>query len=99
MRFINGGGAVVDVRDAASFNAGHIVDSVNIPEADLLSSPQKLAKNKKGTLLVCDTGALSAGCAGKLRKDGHENVFTMKGGLLAWQQENLPVVSTDEGKG
>jgi rhodanese-related sulfurtransferase len=43
-------------------------------------------------LLVCDNGARSAECAAKLRKDGIENVYSLKGGVSAWQQENLPIV-------
>jgi rhodanese-related sulfurtransferase len=44
-------------------------------------------------LLVCDSGARSAALVAQLRKQGLENVFSLKGGLAAWQQENLPVVS------
>ena len=35
----NEGGIVVDVRDKAEFEQGHIVDAINIPHADGLSQP------------------------------------------------------------
>ena len=92
VRLINSGLAIVDVRNADQFAAGHIVNARNIPEAELLQSPSTLDKNKKGTLLVCDNGARSGACAARLRKDGSDKVFSIKGGILAWQQENLPVV-------
>lgn len=93
VRLINTGLAIVDVRKADQFTAGHIPNARNIPETDLLQSPSALDKNKKGTILVCDNGSHSGACAARMRKDGLENVFSIKGGILAWQQENLPVVS------
>jgi rhodanese-related sulfurtransferase len=92
VRIINDGVAVIDLRPAEQYAAGHIVAARNIPEAELLKDPAQLAKHKKGALLVCDSGARSAGVAAQLRKAGTENVFSIKGGLAAWQQENLPVV-------
>jgi rhodanese-related sulfurtransferase len=92
VRLINDGSKVIDLRAADIFATGHIVDAQNIPEKDLLENPDKLKKHKKSTLLVCDTGNRSAETAASLRKEGIENVFSMKGGLAAWQQENLPVV-------
>jgi rhodanese-related sulfurtransferase len=92
VRLINDGSKVVDVRAADRFAAGHILDAENIPEKDLLDNPDKLKNRKKNTLLVCDTGNRSAEAAAALRKAGLETVFSLKGGLAAWQQENLPVV-------
>lgn len=92
VRVINDGAAVVDVRSAELFAAGHIVDAKNIPEAQLLEDAAVLDGNPKGTLLVCDTGSRSASIAAQLRKRAAQNIFTIKGGLAAWQQENLPVV-------
>jgi rhodanese-related sulfurtransferase len=97
VRFINNGGAVVDVRNAEQFAGGHLIDARNIPEAELSKDSGGLTKNKKGTLLVCDTGVRSSACAARLRKEGVDNVFSMKGGVQAWQQENLPLIS-DKGK-
>jgi rhodanese-related sulfurtransferase len=95
---INNGTVVVDVRAADKFAGGHIVNAQNRPEAELLEAPAVLEKNKKGTLLVCDTGARSAACAARLRKDGIENIYSIKGGVSAWQQENLPIVSDNTDK-
>jgi rhodanese-related sulfurtransferase len=92
VRLINDGAIVVDVRSPDLYAAGHIVDARNIPEAELLKDPAALDKNRKGTLLVCDTGARSASIAAKLRNSDNANIFCIKGGLATWQQENLPVV-------
>jgi len=92
IRMINDGSKIVDVREAAKFAEGHIVDARNIPADELLQAPESIKQGKHSTLLICDTGSKSAEVAAKLRKDGVENVFSITGGLAAWQQENLPVV-------
>ncbi len=91
VKVINSGYAVVDIRPPEQFADGHLVDASNLPEAEL--SAEALGKNKKGTLLVCDSGIKSSTAAASLRAAGLENVFSLKGGIAAWQQENLPVVS------
>jgi rhodanese-related sulfurtransferase len=93
VQLINKGCSVIDVRDAEKFVAGHIVDSKNIPAPDFSASSANLKKGKKVVLLVCDTGNRSGELAGRLRKEGIENIFSVTGGMEAWRRENLPVVS------
>lgn len=93
VQVINAGAAIVDVRAPEQFAAGHIVDARNVPADELLNKPDTLKNQKKNTLLVCETGTKSAEVVTKLRKEGLDNVFSVKGGLAAWQQENLPVVT------
>lgn len=96
VRMINNGSVVVDVRSPENYAAGHIVDARNITETELLDQPDNLGK-KKSALLVCDNGQRSSELVAKLRKGGLENIFSLKGGLAAWQQENLPVVRDGAG--
>jgi rhodanese-related sulfurtransferase len=93
VRLINDGAMVVDVRDADKFSAGHIGNARNIQEKELLEHPDRTIKANKQTLLICDTGARSSECVAKLRKGGLDNVFSLKGGLASWQQDNLPLVT------
>lgn len=97
VRLINRGAVVVDVRDAAAYTAGHIVNARNHPAASLKDNPESLAKLRKKTLLlVCDNAAISARAAGELRQQGFEQVFNLRGGLAAWRQENLPLVKDQD---
>jgi rhodanese-related sulfurtransferase len=100
VRLINRGALVVDVREPGVFATGHIVHARNHPATGLKNNPELLAKQRKKTLLlVCDTGTASGRAAGELRKQGHEQVFNLQGGLNAWRQENLPLVKgEDKGK-
>jgi rhodanese-related sulfurtransferase len=93
VKLINSGCSVVDLRDAEKFAAGHIVDSQNIPESDVADAKSQQKKGDKATLVVCDTGDKSGELAGRLRKDGIENAYSITGGLDAWLRDNLPVVS------
>lgn len=93
VRLINDGAVIVDVRDADKFSGGHIANAKNIPADELLKSPESVSKNDKRALLICDNGARSSDCAAQLRKNGVEQIYCLKGGLMVWQQENLPLVS------
>lgn len=87
-------GIFLDLRDAADFKQGHIVDAVNIPATKLQNSLQQLEKYKdRPIILVCKMGQ-AAGAAGKqLRASGYENTHKMTGGMMEWSNLQLPTVS------
>jgi rhodanese-related sulfurtransferase len=93
VRMINSGAAVVDIRDAAKFGTGHIVDAVNVQPAVLASGEEGKIKKKRAVVVVCDTGSEGIQCARKLRAAGFDGAFSLAGGLDAWRRENLPLVS------
>ena len=97
VHMINRGAVVVDVREESSFNNGHIVESRRITTDELLAGAADKMKKNKAVLLICDVGNQSARAAATLRKSGIENVFSLKGGIAAWRQENLPVVNNENG--
>ena len=44
-------------------------------------------------MTVCDAGITSNKAANSLRNSGFESVYNLKGGMTAWSQAGLPVVS------
>ena len=83
---------VVDVRPMTDFSAGHIINSINIPVNSLKSQMNRLEKYRNKPIIVaCRSGAQSSGACKQLHKEGFEQVFNLKGGILAWQDANLPV--------
>jgi len=92
VRLINQGARVVDLRERAAYEAGHLIESMQLPAADLVAQADKKLKKNKPVLLVCDSGGTSGRCVEPLRKLGFENTFSLQGGIIAWQRENLPVV-------
>jgi rhodanese-related sulfurtransferase len=88
-------GVVVDLRDHAAFNAGHISNSVNIPFAQIDHNSPKLTKYKqRPVILVCAAGQQSVQAMNKLKKAGFEKLYILSGGLAAWKKANLPLKKT-----
>jgi len=82
---------IVDVRDAAEFAAAHVRDSRNIPLKEFSKRIGELDKFKsKSVIVVCQSGVQSAKATTQLKKAGFNNVYSLNGGLLAWQAQGLP---------
>ncbi len=93
VRLINKGAMIIDVRSAAAFQTGHIVNARHIAFADVGSNKIIAKKQKNKTFLtVCDNGSISGKAANILRNAGYESAFSLKGGLKNWQTENMPLV-------
>lgn len=83
---------VIDVRPTADFSKGHIINAVNIPSNGFVSQIDTLKKHQGKPIIVsCRSGAQSNHACGQLRKAGFEEVYNLRGGILAWQSANLPV--------
>jgi len=93
VKLINQGATVVDLRPAERYQAGHIVDALNLDAAALARPDEKKLKKKKPVLVVCDTGGESVKAAASLRSAGWDMSFALKGGLGTWERENLPLVA------
>lgn len=84
---------VVDIRSEAEFKQGHILNAVHLPMSQLSENLKKMEPYKDRPIItLCRTGQRAPGAAGTLRKQGFEKVYALKGGLLAWQNANLPLV-------
>jgi rhodanese-related sulfurtransferase len=83
---------VIDVRPAADFAKGHIINAVNIPFNGFKNQLVAIGKFKGKPIIVnCRSGAQSSSACNLLRKDGFDQVYNLKGGILAWQEANLPL--------
>jgi rhodanese-related sulfurtransferase len=83
---------VVDVRPAADFSNGHIINAINIPMNGFSKQIGLLEKYKSQPVIIsCRSGSQSSHACGQLRKQGFTEVYNLRGGLLAWQNANLPI--------
>ena len=83
---------VLDVRSMKEFQDGHIVNSINIPLNGLGNNLKQMEKHRgKPVVTVCRSGSRSGSACAILRKNGFENVKNLRGGMLAWENANLPV--------
>ena len=87
---------LVDIRDAAAFQACHIPQARNLPVADFEKKIASLPKNKP-VILVCDIGRSAVSAAVQLRKLGIAEVTVLDGGLRAWSTAGLPVTANKTG--
>ncbi len=92
VRLINNDAIIVDVRNPETYAKGHIVNARNIP-LDQLDRDRLGAAGDRPVLTVDDNGLTASRAAARLRAAGLENVFSLRGGLGAWQQESLPLVT------
>ena len=84
---------VLDVREANEFSSGHIANAKHIPLGQLNNDIKTLEKYKEQTIVVnCRSGSRSAAACGILRKQGFTKVYNLAGGILAWQQAQMPTV-------
>ena len=85
---------VIDVRPAADYAKGHIINAINIPASNISKQINQINKYKdRPIILNCRSGAQSSVACKQLKKEGFENVHNLKGGILGWQNENLPVTT------
>ncbi|OOZ39622.1 hypothetical protein BOW53_10785 [Solemya pervernicosa gill symbiont] len=93
-RVINHDDAVLlDVRDDKEYRQdGHINDSIHIPLGDLQRRMEELDKYKgKPVIAYCRSGHRSRGALSMLKREGFETLYNLGGGIMAWQNANLPV--------
>ena len=86
------GSLVLDVREDSEYQSGHIKDSIHIPMGALASRVGELEKYKnKNVILGCRSGSRSGRACSILKKHGFEKVHNLRGGVLAWENDNLPM--------
>ena len=87
-------GVFLDLRDAADYKQGHIVDAVHIPSAKLAERMAELEKYRnKPIILVCKMGQQASAAGKQLKGNNFEQVYKMTGGMMEWSNLQLPTVS------
>jgi rhodanese-related sulfurtransferase len=83
---------IIDVREPDEYAAGHLPESRNIPAGKLEERVGELEKYKDTPLiLVCQSGARSAGSCARLGKLGFAKTHNLAGGVGAWVEAGLPI--------
>jgi adenylyltransferase/sulfurtransferase len=77
---------LIDVREPYEFEIANLEGEL-IPLADVLTSNEQITKDKQ-VIIHCRSGVRSANAIRALQeKFGYENLFNLKGGILAWADE------------
>jgi len=88
----SGDALLLDVRDAKEFEAGHLVDAVNIPHSKIASSLNQLEKYRQKKIVVIDKMGQHSGGVVKTLSANTFDVVRLGGGIAEWQQGGLPLV-------
>lgn len=93
MQLINHKNALVlDVREQAEYDAGHVLNSKLIPLGKLKERLGELEKyRERPVIIICRTGNQSSFACALLGKQGFAQIYNLNGGIAAWQKANLPL--------
>ncbi|MDX9875412.1 MAG: rhodanese-like domain-containing protein [Spongiibacteraceae bacterium] len=85
--------AVIDLREPAEFRKGHIVDAINLPFAKLEERWTELESRSDHPIIFVDRMGQHASAAGKrAAAKGLKQVYRLGGGIMEWQNAQLPLV-------
>ncbi|MGB1110342.1 MAG: rhodanese-like domain-containing protein [Gammaproteobacteria bacterium] len=87
---------LIDVRDPAEYQAGHIPGALSVPlnslsAATLIAEAGTIDPRKDTVLLSCQSGIRAQQAAEKLVDMGYQQVAVLDGGLDQWMKSRLPV--------
>lgn len=91
------GTVMIDIREPAEFERGHLPGAILIPRGLLEFEIQKVLAHCDGPpqdcdiILYCGTGGRSALAARSLDEMGFRNVRSMDGGIVAWAEARFPL--------
>lgn len=76
---------LIDVREEHEIDICEIGGD-HIPMGDIMENLDKISKEKK-VVVLCRSGARSGTICRALQAEGFDNVYNLKGGILAWADE------------
>ena len=92
IRLMNRGAVVIDLRPAEQYAAGHLSGARRMDGEQLLKAADTLKKYKQKPLIVYDeSGSVGGSAARQLKAQGFEQAFNLRGGLVAWRADSLPL--------
>lgn len=74
----------IDVRTKGEFKTGHIRQFQNIPLQNLENNMTKLKKSQP-IYVICQSGGRSSRACKLLSQAGFEDVYNIRGGMMAWE--------------
>jgi hypothetical protein len=82
---------LIDVREQDEYKEGHVAKARNVPLSQLSHRLNDIP-NDKPVFLICRSGRRSSQALKILRQEGYTNTQPIRGGMMAWQLAQLPIV-------
>lgn len=95
---------LIDVREPGEFAAGHLPGAINLPRGVLefqidahpamaCTTNETLAHKSRPLVVYCLSGGRAALAADSLQQLGFDRVQSLAGGITAWREAGLPIVT------
>lgn len=88
---------LLDVRTAEEYAEGHIQGAINIDvkKDDFVETAKSILPTDKTIAVYCRGGKRSVAASEKLVAEKYK-VVNLEGGIMAWKEANMPVVTDDK---
>jgi rhodanese-related sulfurtransferase len=83
---------LLDVRGIGEMAQGMIPNAEKLPLHTLPARLNEIGADEI-TVLYCRSGARSAQGVGYMAQQGFDNVYNLRGGIIAWAQNGMPLMS------
>lgn len=94
---VHAGAVIIDVREEDEWAAGHAPDARLIPVSQVAARADEIGTDRPA-VIVCRTGGRSNAVAQLLNSQGI-NAVNLSGGMRAWDEAGLPVLTDTGGPG
>ncbi|MFA9400200.1 MAG: molybdopterin-synthase adenylyltransferase MoeB [Acidobacteriota bacterium] len=85
---------LIDSREPHEYAEAHLEGGILVPPATIAADiTQKAPDRTARTIVYCRVGARSLAAAEQLAELGYEDVASVDGGIIEWQDQGLPVVA------
>ena len=92
-RMINSDEAILlDIRETKEFSLGHIAGAISIPYSKLTQRISDLEQYRSKAVISADRQSQHSGSVGRKLKQEGFSALRLSGGMMEWQNQNLPVV-------
>jgi rhodanese-related sulfurtransferase len=104
-KLMGDGYRVLDVREPAEYLSGAIDNALHVPRGMLEAAADRnydgaipaLRDYRDGKwLVVCRSGARAAMACDVLQQMGYSDVTNVFGGMMAWKEANMPLISPSD---
>lgn len=90
---------LIDVRSAVEYRGKIIRDAINIQSSGEMKNLTDTITKDRPIFLYCTTGYRSSRVAEDLYSQGFRKLYNLKGGIVAWKKEKMPVAKGRRGEG
>jgi rhodanese-related sulfurtransferase len=83
---------ILDVRELDEWQSGHIKGALHIPKDQVAAIvEEKIPDHNTAVYIHCKGGVRSLTAAQVMRDKGYTNVFSVEGGIMAWENAGYAV--------